>query len=278
MAEVLEDAPVSTPGVDPAAPKSGEPAGGKGKDELAQARERIAQLERSNTELSQSERHWADRFAEATRGKGGEPEGDEPEPKTPAAAKEEDDFSDPAKFVDALSTKGPKTIAAYLKKEGYITAAEAEKLSEKTAKQAVAVARRSMEQNAELVGKHPELNDESSPLFKETQKIYGEMVKRDPELKKSNAALITAADLAAALIKLRDGAGRRKPGADDEDDTESERTRRIRQQSGDRSRRSAAAFDDTDDDSMTESQRTIAERLGLSADAYKDERKKLRAR
>ena len=274
----LEDAPVSAPAAAQPAPepKSGEPAGGKGKekDDAAELRAEISRLQKSNQELAESERYWA---GIAAKNGHAAPEGEEPEPKTPAASDDED-YSDPAKFVDALSTKGPRAIASWLKKEGYITAAEAKDVAEKTARQAVAIARRSMEQNAELVGKHPELGDEASPLFKETQKVYQEMVKRDPELKKSSAALIVAADLAAANIKLRDSAKRKPAAAEEDDEAESERTRRIRLQAGDRSRRSGTAFEDEGDDSVSDTQRTIAERLGLKVEDYKAERKKLRSR
>jgi hypothetical protein len=268
--------PPGEPGKGAAASPAGAGAGaGKEKDEAASLREEIARLTKTNQQLTESERFWADK-AQA------KPDPGEPEAK-PArgkAADTDEDLDDPAAFVEALSTKGPKAIAQYLKKAGYITRDEAEELATKSSRAAVAVARASLTQDAELVGQYPELKDEKSELFKATGEIYRHMVKRDPKMKDSPAALMQAAETAklrAELKAAKEGKASVKP---DGDDAETRRQERIDAQSGSRGRRSSAAFDgDEDDDTMGPETKTLLKafsRYGVTEENFKAEKKRLK--
>jgi hypothetical protein len=269
-------------------PKSGDPAGkGKDKDDVAALRAENETLRKTNQQLSDSERFWADKASKAGRGADDEDgdleDVDDPAPKggkkKAAADDADEDLEDPAKFVDALSTQGPRAIAKWLKKNGYVTGAEAEVLATKTAKQAVTAARQAMTHDAELVGDYPDLKDEKSELFKETSAIFSGMVKKDPSLKKSTVALMMAAEQAKLKLQIKGGGSRERDEGGDEGDRELERQRRIRSQNGDRGRR-GDSFEDDDDDSMGPQAKEVLAafgRFGVDEAAYKSERKKLKA-
>lgn len=261
------------PGASAAAAAAAKP----GKDETQALRDEIARLTKTNGELSTSERYWAGIAQGGHRAD--EPEDEEPKPKRgKAEASADEDLDDPATFVEALSTKGPKAIAAYLKREGYITKAEAEDLATKSSRAAVAVARQSLTQDAELVGAYPELRDEKSELFKLTGEIYRDMVKGDPKMKDSPAALKSAARSAKAELAL---AAKDKAPAknEDDDDAETRRQDRIAAQSGSRGRRSSATFEEDDEDTMGPETKTLLKafaRYGVTDENFKAEKKRLK--
>lgn len=235
--------------------------------DMADLRAENARLAKTNGELADSERFWSER-ARA---------GEKPEPKeapAPAATPaDEDDYDDPAKFVEALSTKGAKAVAGYLKKAGYITKAEAEELATKSAKAVVDVARASLTADAELIGRYPELKDDTSALFKATAKHVKEMIADDPKLKNSPMVLKTAAKLAKLELAAADKEN--KP----EETAEEKRQARIDAQSGSRGRRAAASFDDDDDDTHIGSQaREIMDAMHVTDADYLAERSKLRGK
>jgi hypothetical protein len=277
---VLEDTDVSPQGdLEDAAPKSGQEAGGgkgKEKDPTADLQKEIETLRTTNRQLTESERYWSERARANGRGEedGAEDVDDAAKPKKGAAEPEDEVDEDPSKFVDDLSASGIKA----LEKRGLITKKQAtamiediaEKVAERVANKVVKGARTAMTHDAELIQQYPELNDPESDLFKETSTIYQAAVKKDPSLKKSTVALMQAAEVASLRIKVRDGAGRRQERDDDAD-----RTRRIREQAGDRSRR--GGFEDEDaDDSMGPEARHIAQMLGVKEADYKNERTKLK--
>lgn len=264
-----------------AAPDSPDKGGGaKGKDEAATLREEIAQLRKTNQQLTESERYWAER----AQGRSDDDELDDesaddaPAPKQPAGDDDGEDLDDPKIFVDALAERGPKAIAQWLKKNGYVTAAEAEGLAQKTASQAVAKARQALAQDSELMSEFPELKDSESALFQETGKVYRAMVKRDPGLKKSPAALYQAAETAKLRLQVAAKA-KAAPDEDQEPDDYRERDRRSRvaAQQGDRGR-GRSSFEEDASDAIGPQAKEVMEALGVSEDEYKAEKKKMRAR
>ncbi len=261
--------PNGDPGKDPQS--GGDADKGKGKDDSAALRAEIETLRKTNQTLSDSERYWADRAKANGNGDDEDEDDEKPAKKGKEPAPADDDDDDPAKFVDELSSKGPKAIAAYLKKKGYVTAAEASEIATKTAKQAVKAARESMTHDVELSRDYPDLQDPESELFKETSKIYKGMLKRDPKLKDSSAALLMAAENAKLKLQI-EGKGK----SNSEDDAEKDRQRRIREQGGDRGRRGSADFDDGDDDRMGPEAKSIAAALGVSDKDYLASKKALR--
>ena len=269
VADSQQDAPADSPD------KGGgkEKGTGKEKDDLGEARAEIARLRKSNEQLTESERYWAQR-ASGAAGDGDDEDGAGGKAKASAEPDDDDeDLDDPGKFVDELSAKGPRAIQKWLKREGYVTRSEAEDLAVKKAGEAVSVARAGLTQDAELMQRFPDLKNAESELFEATGKAYREMVARDPAMKKSPGALFAAAELATERMKAqgRDATG----GADDR---ERERQARVRAQQGDRGRRTAAAMDERADDSMGPEAKHIAAAMGVSDADYMSERSKLRGR
>ncbi len=179
-------------------------------------------------------------------------------------------LDDPAAFIEALSTKGSKAIAAYLKREGLITRAEAEEIAQKSARGAVAAAKKSIQQDTRLLSSHPELNDESTPMYKLTGEIYRDMVRDDPSMKDSPAALNLAARTAKAELKSKEKA------ADPGDDDETKRLDRIKAQSGDRGRRSSAAFQGDDDAAPDSETLRMLKTMGVKPEDFKAEKKRIK--
>lgn len=234
----MATSPVLPNGGQPNAPGSPD-KGGKGADETKALREEIAQLKRTNSELSVSERHWA----ELARGR------NEPEP---VVEEEEDDLDadpelgdddTPEKLVDEFSAKGIKA----LERRGLMTKKAAREMAEKIATKIVTEklgqARAEMTQDQAIVGEFPELKDPESELFKATAKEFKSIVKLDPKLKDSPGALMMAARMAKLNLKPAKAADRDPDDPDfvDEDDDvdprERRRLERVAAQSGDRGRR-----------------------------------------
>lgn len=264
------------PAVIPGAPAAGADKG-KEKDELATLRADNARLTKSNTELGESERYWAE---QAKNGR--KPEADEDE--TPAQKKKVDDEWDEneeaSTFVDDLSAKGIKA----LQKRGMLTKKQATEMIEerateiatKIARDIVGKARTSMTADAKLVSQFPELQDEKSDLFKETKRIFAENCAEDPSLKKSQGALMMAAKQAKLELQIKTG---KTSTTQSEEDREQARIERIAGQQGSRGRRGAAEFTEDDDDTIGPEARTMLTqfaRYGVTDDDYKKEVKKTR--
>jgi hypothetical protein len=267
----------------------GSPAGGgakksdAGADELKSLRAEVDRLKKSNEQLTESERYWA---GLARRGGAGEEDGEddlddaEPEAKPTAKGKrraepepDEDDLDDPAKFVDALSAKGPKVLDAVLRKRGFLTAEGAAKLVQ----DAIQRERHSMSTDAELVTRFPDLKDAESELSQETGRIFREAVKRDPAAKRSAAALLMAAELAEFRLAQKAAKTKAQPAREDDDERETERRRRVEAQQGARGTRGRAEVEDEpDDDYLGPQAQAVIAALGVKPERYLDERRKQR--
>jgi len=250
----------------PVVPAKAEPkAKDPGKDELAEARREIAELRKTNQQVTESERYWAT-LAQG-KGQGGDDDDPDPEPKAAAIA---DDDDDPAKLVDELTASGTKALS----KRGFLKAADVEKL---VAKQATEIAEKIVGQagkritlDAQLVAEFPELKNEDSALFKATGEEYRAILKLDPSLKKSPATLFLAAKAAKARVAPVEA----KAAADKR---EEERLERIRAQAGERG--GGGGFDDDDyGDALSPMQKQIASQLGVDEKDVLAEKKKMRAR
>jgi hypothetical protein len=154
--------------------------------------------------------------------------------------KDEPDL-DPDKFIDELTSKGAsaldKVLAKHGAKSGYVRKEEVVQLAAEVAKRIVSTERGKITIDARLVSEAAELkefgdlNDERSPLFRETQKLYREAVALDPKQGKRPSAVLLA--LRAAGANLRVGAkGRRR----EQPEADEERTQRIRSQQGETGR------------------------------------------
>lgn len=266
---------------------SGAPAAGAGKDPAAGKEETVSiskteleALRRDRDEARASERTWADM---ARRNAGGQPTATVEEPEEELAL-DESEFLDPdaptgllpgdtpEKLVEDIAKEGVNA----LRKRGYISAAEAEKIAVRKstqvartiAREVVNTERQKMVSDNQLLTTFPDLKNHDSELFKETAKIYREAVEMDPSAKKTPAALYLAAKAAKQIIDARGGGGGR--GADDE--SEEDRLERVNAQDGrTRGRREAE-----DDDMMGDQAKEVARMMGVSEEAYKTEKAALR--
>jgi len=189
----------------PPVPDSGKPPGGepdKKPDAKAEAKadaksardfdREIAEKNRQIEELNQSALHWYNKAKGVTTGK--DDGDDEPAKAAKPAKPEPDEDDEPEKFVNKLATVGSKAIDEYMAKRGYLPAKAIEDIIEARVDAKIG----SATSHAQLIAKYPDLEDESSELFKETQKDYQEMVSLDKSLAKSPAAIRIAVKSAAA--------------------------------------------------------------------------------
>ncbi|MFH1110997.1 MAG: hypothetical protein V1790_17630 [Planctomycetota bacterium] len=231
----------------PPVPDSGKPPGGEpdkkpavkadAKPDGKPARDyetELAEKNRQIEELNQSALHWYNKAQGVTA-----PRGDEDEPpakRTKAAPAEPDEDEDPDKFVNKLATVGSKAIDEYMAKRGYLPAKDIEE----TIQARVDAKIGSATSHAQLIAKYPDLENESSELFRETQKDYQEMISLDKSLAKSPAAIKIAVKTATARLKAAfEIAEARKPK-----ETEAERRTRIAAQAGDTGRYGGGEFSD----------------------------------
>ncbi len=288
---VVDPKPVETSGPPPPfegddAPKpAAKPADKpKDKDSEADLRKEITNLRQQLRESGDSERYWA----EQARGRGAAAsDADDDTADDTAPLDEPEETTD--EFLDRLSKEGPRAVAKVAEKigakAGYVRKADVEKIAAKIAGEIVERKAGRMSADARLMGEHPELKDENSPVFKATAAIYREMVGRDPNLKDSPETLFLAARLAKAELKAA-GNGTRGRDADDEpgdyredrEDREDSRRRRIESQQGDTSRGRSAPYEG-DEDPLTPAQRDIVDmfaKVGVDEQAYRQERRRLR--
>lgn len=218
--------PDKKPDKKPDAKVEAKPDGKPARDYEAELSEKNRQIE----ELNQSALHWFNKAKGVTTPK--DDGDDEPEKPAKSAKAEPDEDEDPDKFVNKLATVGSKAIDEYMAKRGYMPAKQIEELVEARVS---AVTR-----TEQLYAEYPDLRNEQSELFKETQKDFGEMVAMDKSLSKSPAAIKIAVKTAAARLKAAsDIAEAKKPK-----ETEAERRTRIAAQAGDLGRRGGGEFTD----------------------------------
>ena len=225
-------------------------------------------LRRENQERGEAARYWAG-VARTSNGNGAAPAEAAGEPEYELDASEfldadaPDGLTDdtPEKLVDEFAAQGVNA----LKKRGFITAADAQRIAvEAAGKVAQVIMGRERQKRVtddQLLGQFPELRDQNSELFKETAKIYREAVTMDPSAKKTPAALFLSAKAAKQMITSR--------GPNDED--EQDRLDRINAQDGRTRGRTQVQHDDL----LGEEAKTIISAMGISEDDYKAEKAKL---
>ena len=210
---------------------------------------RIAQLERDHQSAraaaeasEENARYWHDRAKATTAA-----------PAPAAATETEDDSVDP---IEVLSKEGRKGLKKLLAKEGLVSAEDVEKI----VAQRVSQTTTTIQEEQRLYGEYPELKDRQSEFFKETKRVYQELLATD-------VPAVQAMGLAAKQVELEQiKAGTRLTAAQKE-----ERQRRADAQSGDRSRTrgGATAADDPGDEELDSLQMQICRDMEISPEQYK---------
>lgn len=248
----------------------GQGGGGNGKEETVSiGKAELDALRRDRDEARESERYWAGvartgngNGAPATEDPAGEDELvlDPDEFVDPEAADGTIPDDTPEKLVDEIAGQGVKA----LQKRGFVTAAEARRIAvdaaSKVAQVVVKNERVKSSTDQQLIGQYPDLRNPQSELFKETAKIYREAVAMDPSARKTPAALMLAARAAKQMIDAR------QP-----QETEEERRDRIDAQAGHRGGRP----DTGRDDMLGDEAKSIIQAMGITEEAYKEEKTKL---
>lgn len=238
-----------------------------------------AALLRERDEAKQSEKFWADR---ARGGKEQAQHQEEEErvdvsdlvPQKVTGDKDVDQsiFQDPDKWLAAVA-KGPAAIQALIRKEGFVTGAEAAEIAEKVARRTVSIERGKITTDNKLMTQFPDLGDPKSELFKAAAEEYKELIAFDPSAEKNPATLFAAAR--AAKAKLAAQAPKRKAADEDDEEygydrVETERRRRVDAQDGSRGGRRS----EEPDDSLGPQAKAIAKMMGISEEEFAAEKKK----
>lgn len=205
------------------------------------------------TETEESARYWHSQ-AKGNPAKGrAEEQGD-------GTPKPEDDETD----MLELAGKGPAAMKDWLKKSGFMSAAEVQNITNAKASQLV--------REAQLTQRYPDLQDKDSEFFKATASEYQSLKARGvPEVEAMElaaeraelASLRTGKATAAASPASTGGGSAPKKKTE----TEEERAARIAAQAGGGGRRLAKGEDETDE--LTPEQQRIAEAFGITGEAYK---------
>lgn len=236
--------------------------------ELRETREQLAAEKKRNVELQASEREWSERALRASRKVESD---DEPKPSDPAAPEVAETAE---KFLDDVSKEG----LAALRKRGFVTMAEVQKLIKETVDRTVAETRTDSEFSSVLAAEFPEMvadikrveagKQPEGGLFPLAAEIYRDAITLDPDLKNSKSALIMAARQAAAQLKL---AGKVKDETDA--DRQAARRAKIENQRPDR----GTSSDDEEPTTLNAKQKQMAKELGISEDKFLKHQQKLRA-
>lgn len=227
--------------------------------ELRTIREENAALKKNLTESQESERAWSERALRA----GQKPEAVEPPEKKSATA---EDLETGEQLLDDISKDGLKA----LKKRGYVTLSDVQKLVNESIERAVGENRSEGQFQNVMEDEFPDMaadlkrvNAGKKPeteLFILSAEIYNDAIALDPDLKGSKSALIMATRQAAAQLQLD---GKRK--VDDKATREASRRERIDRQKPDR----ASSGSDVDETpGLNAKQKQMAADLGISEDKF----------
>jgi hypothetical protein len=154
-----------------------------------------------------------------------------------------------------LAGKGPEAMKAWLKKSGFVSAAEVETITNAKAAQLV--------KEAELTRRYPDLQDHDSEFFKATAKQYAILKGRG--IPPAEAMEIAAEQ--TELAQFRSGKTPAEPKGGKKTESDEERKARIKAQGGGSGRRAAASEEENDD--LTREQLQICDAMGISPEAYK---------
>jgi hypothetical protein len=218
--------------------------------ELEALRKENESLKTRASEAEETARYWHGQVRGSTQSRGSDRDrGDDdhkPEP-------DQDDTD-----LLELAGKGPEAMKAWLKKSGFVSAAEVETITNAKAQQLV--------KEAELTRRYPDLQDHDSEFFKATAKQYAILKGRG--IPPAEAMEIAAEQ--AELAQFRAGktaAADTTKGGGKKTESDEERQARIKAQNGGSGRRSAAREDENDE--LTPEQLQICDAMGISPDAYK---------
>jgi hypothetical protein len=237
-------------------PKPEKPAG---KDEgVTLTKAEHAALLRERDEARESERFWAQ------KARGGKEDPAEPEEEEEPEPEPDPDEPDPEKFVDELAKDGVKALRKY----GFMTRAEAEKLAdaraEKIAGKVVDRRVQGMQSDTQLVSDFKDIRDPKSELFKTAAPIYQKLVAMNGG-KQTTALLYAAAQAAQAKLDAKAPPPREREDPYDRYD-EDDRQARANAQGARRGR--PAPVPDDDADSLGPQALAIANAFGVTPEAY----------
>jgi len=251
---------------DPPADKGG--AKPKESPEIKALRRQLADRDRQVQELSEAERYWADQAKGAGKGKGKSADnGENGEDVDPGAVPSDagGELEDADSFIDALTKKGPKHLEGTMRKLGFVPAADVAKIAAKTAREIVSSDLNRRGADAELATKYPDLKDESSELFKATRQELVRMVRLDPRMETSPAAILTAAELAHTKLAMKAGTPNQ----------ERERRARIDEQFGDLGRSHNDDGGDGEDETLGPEALAVIGAMNIKPEDYRASRKQL---
>ena len=208
--------------------------GEKGGDRSTRGGEKTVTLSRKDYEALQArarekeveEAYWRGKAEAGSKGKRESDEDEEdaapPVRKAKPAAVDDED-------ADAILADINKSPIKALKARGFVSRDEVEALineraaaiAEKTAGRAVKQATDALHSDAQLIARYPDLNKQESEFSQRVAKEVRDMVKADPALRTSNAAIMAAARIVDAEMRAERHAKR---------STDAERERRISKQ------------------------------------------------
>lgn len=241
-------------GQDPAQqlPKDPAPAG--------PTREEYTQLNARLQEIADENRHNREllqQFFTREQQRNAQPSGDDTD----------DDPEVDGDIADDFATNGIEA----LKKRGVLTKKEAKELMREVAREeaqhVVQKSQNSLIKDAEMAREFPDLQDNSSELFKRTQAIYRAEIAEDPKAASNPRTLYRAAKEARAEL-ITEGKYGRVSQLRDDDGYGDQRQRRIDAQSGDRSNRGRGNDRHMDDDDvLSPAQRSLIARFQATGEA-----------
>ncbi len=212
IAEPEADAPAEKPEAKAEAPATVDIA------EFKRLQKELKEARKARHESDETARYWAERSRD-----------DAPAPKVEA----EPDAGE-IDIVNELTANGTKGLESVLAKLGYAKKADIESR--------ISATRSEITDQATLLRKYPDLEDDSSPFFKATAAVYNSL-KTDPHMAKSSRLIEIAARTAKAEMpqtRRRAAEPEDDDGADpryDNEDEEDSHVSRVARQSGDRGRR-----------------------------------------
>lgn len=249
-------------------------------DTVTMSKSEVESLRREAREARESERYWAG------MAKGGRQD-QETRQEPPDDVRAEQFTGDPEDeveedieaLVNDFSTKGTKALKA----RGFITAADAKKLAAEVAievsREIVGKERQKYTNDADLMRTYPDLADSKSPLFQATKGAYEDLIRMNPSAKDQPETLVAAARIAKAELGAQP---QRRREVDDDydryeprggrDEGEHDRRRRVASQDTSQQRRGTV---DNEDDMLGPEARSVISQMGVSAEDFAAERKKL---
>jgi hypothetical protein len=205
--------------------------------DTAALQRQIEELKEQSAEALRTAQFWADRAKEKPAAKASEPAEDEPD------------------VLEAITTRGAKGFDELASRRGFIKKEEVEGLINSRAA--------TLSKEQELMGEYPDLKKKDSEFFKATALAYGELVKGGTP----QAIAMEMAARQTELAFIRGGKIKLPGGEAGKEEKEALRLARIRAQAGEGGDRRPAGGTEEDEE-LTAEQKHIADRMGISHEAY----------